>query len=60
MLVSMGTQSERSAEREKYLWWTYRHNPSDDSLLPPPWWKNDRTWAAVLVVSTLGLCWYFA
>jgi SSS family solute:Na+ symporter len=60
LLVSLGTQSERSAEREKYLWWTYRQNPSDDSLLPPPWWKSDRTWAAVLVVCTLGLCWYFA
>jgi hypothetical protein len=56
----MGTQSERSALREQYLWWTYRQNPTDDSLLPLPWWKNDRIWAAVLVACTLGLCWYFA
>lgn len=60
LLVSMGTQSERSAEREQYLWWTYRKNAADDSLIPPPWWKSDRTWAALLIVCTLVLCWYFA
>ena len=35
LLVSAGIQSERSAEREKYLWWTYRQNPSDDSPIHP-------------------------
>ena len=60
ILVSMATQSERSAEREQYLWWTYRHNPSDESPIPPAFWKNDRTWAIILVGCTLGLCWYFA
>ncbi|MFN0056207.1 MAG: SLC5 family protein [Planctomycetales bacterium] len=60
LLVSLGTASERSAEREQYLWWTYRQNPADDSPIPPPWWKSDRTWAAILVACTLWLCWYFA
>lgn len=60
LLVSAVTQSERSAEREQYLWWTYRQNPSDDGPIPPPLWKSDKAWAAVLVVCTLGLCWFFA
>ncbi len=60
ILVSAITQSERSAEREQYLWWTYRQNPSDDSPIPPAWWQSDRTWAVLLVVCTLSLCWYFA
>ena len=38
----------------------YRQNPLDESPVPLPWWKSDRTWAAVLVACTLGLCWYFA
>lgn len=58
--VSLVTQSERSAEREQYLWWTYRQNPSDESPLVISWWKNDRTWACILIVFTLALCWYFA
>ncbi|MBI3865760.1 MAG: sodium/solute symporter [Planctomycetia bacterium] len=60
LLVSLATQRERSAEREQYLWRTYRHNPSDDSPIPPSILKNDRTWAAILAVCTLWLCWYFA
>jgi len=60
VLTSLGTQSERSAEREQYLWWTYRRNPTDESLVPPSWWQNDRNWAILLICCTLALCWYFA
>src|SRR6185437_8699700 len=47
LLVSAATQSERSPEREQYLWWTYRQNPSDESPLPRPLWQSDKAWAAV-------------
>jgi SSS family solute:Na+ symporter len=60
IVVSMITQSERSAEREQYLWWTYRKNPADERLQARPWWQSDRIWAVILVMSTLALCWYFA
>ena len=60
VLISAATQSERSAEREQYLWWTYRQNPSDESPIPRAWWQNDKSWAALLVACTLALCWYFA
>ena len=60
VLVSLVSQSERSPEREQYLWWTYRHNPADEGPFARPWWQNDRTWAIILVTCTLTLCWYVA
>jgi SSS family solute:Na+ symporter len=60
VVISLMTQSERSSEREQYLWWTYRHNPSDESPSVRPLWQDDRAWACVLIACTLALCWYFA
>ncbi|MBS0207044.1 MAG: sodium/solute symporter [Planctomycetes bacterium] len=60
LLVSGLTQSERSAEREQYLWWTYRQNPAEDGLAPLRFWNNDKVWAVLLVACTFTLCWYFA
>ncbi|MBI3837516.1 MAG: sodium/solute symporter [Planctomycetia bacterium] len=59
-VVSLGTQSQRSAEREQYTWARYRHDPGDDSAPARPWLQSDRLWAAVLVALTLGMCWFFA
>lgn len=59
VIISLATQSERSPDREQYLWWTYRRDPLDASVAKS-WWQDDRTWAGILIVCTLGLCWYFA
>lgn len=60
VVASLLTQSERSSEREQYLWWTYRQDPADDSPSARPRWQDDRTWAGILITCTLALCWYFA
>ena len=60
VVISLLTQSERSSEREQYLWWTYRQDPCDDGTSARPWWQDDRTWAGILIACTLTLCWYFA
>lgn len=59
LAVSWTCRSERSTDREQYVWWTYRHNPTDDPTIRP-FWQHDRTWAAILVAATLAMCWYFA
>ncbi|MEX2187495.1 MAG: sodium/solute symporter [Pirellulales bacterium] len=56
LAVSSRTQSERSPDREQYLWARYRRDPADAADHR----KSDRVLAAILVALTLGLCWYFA
>jgi len=60
LVVSFMTPQERSADREQYLWATYRHNPSDERSLSRPLWQSDKLWAVVLVLCTLTLCFVFA
>jgi hypothetical protein len=55
-IVSWRTQSERSADREQYLWARYRRDPADAGDRR----KSDKVLAAILVTVTLGICWYFA
>ena len=59
-LVSLLTQSERDAEREHYTWGRFRNQPGDDQAIARPWWQRDKLWATILVVATLGMCWFFA
>jgi len=59
-LVSMLTQSERDNARELYTWGRYRNQPGDDLAIVGPWWQRDKLWATILVIATLGMCWFFA
>lgn len=58
LVVSWLTASERSAEREQYIWWRYRDHPGEEAAIRP-WWQRDRNWAIVLVAATISLAWYF-
>lgn len=58
MIVSLWTQSERSAEREQYVWWRYRYHPGDEAATLS-WWQADRNWAILLAAATIALVWYF-
>lgn len=58
--VSLCRPSERSAEREQYLWWRYRGGAELAGRAERPRWQDDRLWAGLLVLLTLAMCWYFA
>ncbi len=60
LLVSMVTQSERDEEREHFTWKRFRAEHADGDDRPRRWWQNDKLWAAVLVICTLWMCWFFA
>jgi len=60
VLVSRITKRERDPEKEKLVWWRYRH--SDEVIAARkdlPLWKDDRPWAVLLVACAIGLCIYF-
>jgi hypothetical protein len=59
-IVSMLTQSERDNARELYTWGRFRNQPGDDQAIARPWWQRDKLWATILVLATLGMCWFFA
>ncbi len=58
--TSLVTQRERDAEREFFTWARFRHDPADADQPPRRPWQRDRLWAAILVIATLAMCWYFA
>lgn len=60
LAVSWLYRSERSTDKEQYLWWRYRHGANDESPLPRPWWQRDGVWAALLAALTIVMCFYFA
>ena len=59
--VSLLTQHERDSEREHFTWGRFkqRTRQTTNGRLRP-WWQNDKLWAALLVVCTLAMCWFFA
>jgi SSS family solute:Na+ symporter len=59
LLVSAVTQRERDAEREQFTWGRFQPEPKTAADLKRAWWFDDRLWAALLVVCTLGMCWFF-
>lgn len=61
MVVSLMTQGERSAERERYTWGRFQElGVGQESEKRRAWWQNDKLWAGVLVGCTLWMCWFFA
>ena len=58
LVVSLLTQRERSADREAYTWTRFKSEQLDVAS-PRAWWQHDRLWAALLVASTLWMCWFF-
>ena len=59
LLVNAVTQRERDAEREQFTWGRFQPEPKTAADLKRAWWFDDRLWAALLVVCTLGMCWFF-
>jgi len=59
LVVSRLSRAERNAQREQYTWRNYRDRTLEGEV-PRPWWQRDRLWAALLVLATLAMCWYFA
>ena len=59
LMVSAVTQRERDAEREQFTWGRFQPEPKTAADLKRAWWFDDRLWAALLVVCTLGMCWVF-
>ena len=60
LVVSVVTQHERDGQREHYTWGRFRKEPSADEGPPRTGWQRDKLWAALLVVLTLWMCWFFA
>lgn len=57
--VSLATQHERDSEREQYTWSRFKVQETLAVTASRAWWFHDRLWAAVLIVCTLGMCWFF-
>jgi len=60
LVVSLLSQHERDNTREQYTWFRFKSIPANEVVVARPWWQSDRTWACLLVVCTLGMCWFFA
>jgi solute:Na+ symporter, SSS family len=60
LVVSLAFSNERSADREQYVWWRYRHDAADNGAANRPLWQNDLVWAAALLAAMIALSWYFA
>ncbi len=60
LVTSACTQRERDGAREHFTWRRFREERANETGPVRPWWQRDRLWAAVLIVITLAMCWYFA
>ena len=60
LVTSAVTQRERDGAREHFTWRRFRAERANETGPVRPWWQRDRLWAAVLIVITLVMCWYFA
>ncbi|MEX2111651.1 MAG: hypothetical protein WD845_00610, partial [Pirellulales bacterium] len=60
LIASAVTQRERDHQREHFTWRRFRHERDSETGATRPWWQRDRLWAALLVLATLAMCWYFA
>ncbi len=59
MVVSLTTQAERDTTREQFTWTRFRKEQPRPDEARRSWWANDKLWAGLLIVCTLGMCWYF-
>jgi len=59
LAVSLATQRERDAGRERFTWFRFKSERLSESSIPRAWWQHDKLWAVVLVACTLGMCWFF-
>lgn len=59
LMVSLLTQHERDSEREQFTWSRFKTQSQSGSIARRPWWQNDKRWACLLVICTLGMCWFF-
>ena len=60
IVVSWATTSQRDAEKEKLVWWHYRHTEAMTAeRIWRPIWKDDRLWAILLVLLVIAMCIFF-
>ena len=59
LVVSLATRHERDHEREQYTFKRFKAQRQIDAGFRRVWWQNDKLWAGLLVVCTLGMCWFF-
>lgn len=57
--ASRATASERSPDREQYLWRAYAAVKEPSDAVVRPWWQRDKVWAWILGAATLALVWRF-
>jgi SSS family solute:Na+ symporter len=60
VIVSLFTKHQRDHERERFTWFRFKGERTEEGTPKHSWWQNDKLWAVLLVACTLWMCWFFA